>query len=81
VEVSFHQLCDDVNIVIARPRFRLHEVDQRNDIFVLEVLQHLDFPENSLSIDQVLESILNLAQWRDSPQYLLDSHLGFLDII
>ena len=67
VHVCFHQVRDDVNVLIACLAGRLGDINKGNDVLMLEEFQKFDFTHNSLCINQILEGL-----W-----YFLDSNFGF----
>ena len=60
VQVCFHQVCDDVDVLVARAaRGPLH-VHQTYDVLVVEKSEQLDLTEDTLRVDQVLEGLWHL---------------------
>jgi hypothetical protein len=55
VEISFHQLCNYVNVFEACAAFRLFNVCDRNNILVVKKLKQLDLSHDSLSVNEVLK--------------------------
>jgi hypothetical protein len=65
VQVRFHQVRDDVDVLEVVQRRRLEDVLERDHVLVRKVPQQLDLAEDALGVDQIVERA----------RHLLDRHL------
>jgi hypothetical protein len=71
VHISFHQVGNDVDILVSCLGWWFRNVNQGNNVFMIEELQQFDFSNDSLGIDQVLECL----------RYFLDRYFDFRNVI
>ena len=57
VHISFHELCNDVNILEASLRWWFGYIKYLDNILVVKEFEQSNFSHNSLRIDQVFKSI------------------------
>ena len=55
MHVSFHQLSDDVDVLVPCPGRWLLNINKTDDVLVVEKLQKFDLTHNSLGVDQIFE--------------------------
>eukprot|EP00355_Strombidium_rassoulzadegani_P007892 CAMPEP_0168620054 /NCGR_PEP_ID=MMETSP0449_2-20121227/6929_1 /TAXON_ID=1082188 /ORGANISM="Strombidium rassoulzadegani, Strain ras09" /LENGTH=106 /DNA_ID=CAMNT_0008661027 /DNA_START=610 /DNA_END=930 /DNA_ORIENTATION=- len=55
VHVGFHQVSDDVNVLVASLCRRLLNVYQSDDVLMVEELEELDLSYDSLGVDEVFK--------------------------
>ena len=55
MHVSFHQLCDNVDVLVVRLGGRLGYIEHFDNVFVVEELKQSNFSHNTLGIDKILE--------------------------
>lgn len=60
MQVSFHQIGDNVDVVVASASLRSWELNQLNNIVMFKEFQKLDFSENSFRVNEVFKCIWNL---------------------
>lgn len=71
VHISFHQVRNDVDILVAGHGGWLLNVDESNDILVVEEFEQFDLTDNTFGVDQVFEGL----------GHLLDSDLGLDGVV
>ena len=59
MHVSFHQLCDNVDVLVVRPGGRLGYIEHFDNVFVVEELKQANFSHNTFGIDEILEGLGN----------------------
>lgn len=60
VHVGLHQVADDVDVFKASPSFvGLDDIKKGDNIFMVKESQQLDFPYDTLRIDEVFKGIVN----------------------
>ena len=59
MHISLHELGDDVDVFEPCLRGGFRDVQNLDDVFVIEELQELDFPDDTLRIDQVFKGLLD----------------------
>jgi hypothetical protein len=67
MQVSLHEFCHDVNIVVSGAGVRLDQVHQLDDVFVLEVFEKFYFSQDTFGIHKVLKCVLDLRQTVEVP--------------
>lgn len=57
MHVCLHQLSNDVDVLKARPGGWFRNVEDLDDVFMVEELKQLNLSDDTLRVDQVLESL------------------------
>ena len=59
MHVSFHQLCDNVDVLIVRLGGRLRHINHFDNVFVVKELKQANFSHYTFCIDEILEGLGN----------------------
>ena len=59
MHVSFHQLCDDVDVLVVSLCGRLGYIKHFDNVFVVKELEQANFSHNTLGIDEIFEGLGN----------------------
>ena len=57
MHISFHEFCDDVNILVSGRCRWPGNIKNLNDIFVFKEFQKANFSDYTLCIDEIFESL------------------------
>ena len=71
MHVSLHQLRDDVDVLVVCGSRRLCHIQHLDNVLVVEEFQQADLTHDTLSIDQIFESL-----W-----YLFDGNLAVVHVV
>jgi hypothetical protein len=60
VHVCFHQISNDIDVLVASLGRRAGHINQRDDVLMVKEFQKLDLTHNSLCIDKILKGLGHL---------------------
>ena len=73
MHVSFHQLSDNVDVLVVSPCGRLGHVQHLDNVFVVKELEQADLPDNTFRIDEILKRLWHLLDGNFLVRYVIIS--------